>query len=252
METAGWRSRLSANSKISNLKSAISIVIVIVAAGVTVESHDIITTPVTWDREISRIFYSRCVSCHREGGSAFSMTAYKETFPWRTAIKEEVLERRMPPWGAVKGFGDFRNDQALTPEQLELLTSWSQGGSPEGEEKDLPEKDKLDQMMKESAWFAQKPAVVHRKGEIVASGEYKVVKPFKLDGLFPATVPPDSSFQITAEFPDGQIEDLLWLDGYKQQFAHPFLFRSPIQLPAGTVISGIPQDAKIVLLPPER
>src|ERR1043166_8088983 len=63
-------------------------------------THDIITTPVTWNREISRIFYSRCVSCHREGGSAFSMTAYKETFPWRTAIKEEVLERRMPPWGA--------------------------------------------------------------------------------------------------------------------------------------------------------
>jgi hypothetical protein len=77
LETAGWRSRLSANSKISNLKSAISIVIVIVAASVIVESHDIITTPVTWDREISRIFYSRCVSCHREGGSAFSMTAYK-------------------------------------------------------------------------------------------------------------------------------------------------------------------------------
>ena len=180
------------------------------------------------------------------------MTAYKETFPWRTAIKEEVLERRMPPWGAVKGFGDFRNDQALTPEQLELLTSWSQGGSPEGEEKDLPAQDKLDEMKKESAWFGQKPAVVHRKGEIVASGDYKLAKPFKLDGLFPATVPPDSSFQIFAEFPDGQIEPLLWLDGYKPQFAHPFLFRSPIQLPAGTVISGIPADAKVVLLPPER
>jgi hypothetical protein len=252
LRIAGWRSGLSADFKISNLKSAISIAIVIIAASVTVESHDIITTPVTWDREISRIFYSRCVSCHRDGGSAFSMTAYQETFPWRTAIKEEVLERRMPPWGAVKGFGDFRNDQALTPEQLELLTSWSQGGSPEGEEKDLPEKAKLDEMTKESAWFGQKPGVVHRKGEIVASGDYKVVKPFTLDGLFPAAVPSNSSFQIIAEFPDGRIEPLLWLDGYKQQFAHPFLFRSPIQLPAGTIISGIPQDAKVVLLPPER
>src|SRR5262249_820052 len=96
-------------------------------------AHDIITTPVTWNREISRIFYSRCVACHHEGGMAFSVTEYSQTFPWRTAIKEEILERRMPPWGAVKGFGDFRNDQALTPEQLELITSWSQGGSPEGE-----------------------------------------------------------------------------------------------------------------------
>src|SRR5262245_27528613 len=81
-------------------------------------AHDIITTPVTWNREMSRIFFSRCVACHRDGGSAFSMAQYRETFPWRTAIKEEILERRMPPWGAVKGFGDFRNDQALTPEQL--------------------------------------------------------------------------------------------------------------------------------------
>src|SRR5215813_9662604 len=161
-------------------------------------AHDIITTPVTWDREISRIFFSRCSSCHHEGGTAFSLVEYQETFPWRTAIKEEVLERRMPPWGAVKGFGDFRNDQALTPEQLELLTSWSQGGSPEGEQKDLPEKDKLDQMMKESAWFGQQPAVVHRKGEIVASGDYKVTRPFTLDGLFPAAVSSNGSFQIIA------------------------------------------------------
>src|SRR5215475_2620123 len=131
--------------------------IVILGACAAAQAHDIITTPVTWDREISRIFYSRCASCHREGGTAFSMTAYQETFPWRTAIKEEVLERRMPPWGAVKGFGDFRNDQALTPEQLELLTSWSQGGSPEGDEKDLADKDKLAELMKGSAWTAPFP-----------------------------------------------------------------------------------------------
>jgi hypothetical protein len=252
LEIAGWRTGLSANFNVASFKSAITILIALVTVAVTAEAHDIITTPVTWDREISRIFYSRCVACHHEGGNAFSMTAYKETFPWRTAIKEEVLERRMPPWGGVKGFGDFRNDQALTPEQLELLTSWSQGGSPEGDEKDLPDKDKLDEMTKESAWFAQKSVVVHRKGEIVASGDYKIIKPFTLDGLFPVTVPPNTSFQIIAEFPDGRIEPLLWLDGYKQEFAHPFLFRAPVQLPIGTVISGIPQAAKIILLPPGK
>ena len=57
---------------------------------------------------------------------------YAEARPWAVAIKEEVLERRMPPWGAVKGFGDFRNDKALTPEQLELIISWVGGGVPEG------------------------------------------------------------------------------------------------------------------------
>jgi len=222
------------------------------------EAHDIVTTPVTWDREISRIFYSRCVACHREGGSAFSLMQYQEAFPWRTAIKEEVLERRMPPWGAVKGFGDFRNDQALTPEELELLTSWSQGGSPEGEEKDLPAKDKLNEMMKESVmkesvWFdagSEAAPSAHPPGMAVR-GDLRLVKPLKLDGLLAKSVPP-GSFQIIAELPDGRIEPLVWLDEYKEQFAHRFLFRAPLELPAGTVISGIPPGATIFLLPEDK
>jgi hypothetical protein len=177
------------------------------------------------------------------------MAEYKETFPWRTAIKEEVLERRMPPWGAVKGFGDFRNDQALTPEQLELLTSWAQGGSPEGEVKDVSAKDKLDEMVKESAWYEKTSRAPHVAGEIVVKGDFKLTKRFMLDGLFPQNVPEDGSFQIIAQLPDGRIEPLLWLDGYKKQFAHPFLFRDPIELPVGTIISGIPAGSTVALLP---
>jgi hypothetical protein len=211
-------------------------------------AHDIITTPVTWNREISRIFYSRCVACHKEGGSAFAMTEYEQTFPWRTAIKEEILERRMPPWGAVKGFGDFRNDQALTPEQLELVTSWSQGGSPQGEAKDLASAEKLEEMTKESLWYGPVSHAGPQPGEIAAQGDFKLTKPFVLDGIFPRNIPENGSFQIVAEFPDGRIEPLLWLDGYKEQFAHVFLLRTPLELPAGTVITGIPSGARIRLL----
>jgi hypothetical protein len=211
-------------------------------------AHDIITTPVTWNREISRIFYSRCSACHREGGSAFSLLEYQETFPWRTAIKEEVLERRMPPWGAVKGFGDFRNDQALTPEQLELLTSWSTGGSPEGEAKDLAAKDKLAEMMKESLWY-DKTAPKRVSGEIVVKADFKLTKRFVLDGLFPKNVPAEGSFQIFAQFPDGRVEPLLWLDGYKPEYAHVFLLRTPMDLPVGTMIIGVPPGSSIALLP---
>src|SRR5262247_1503120 len=218
--------------------------LLIIALPAMLRAHDIITTPVTWNREISRIFYSRCVACHREGGKAFSLTEYQETFPWRTAIKEEILERRMPPWGAVKGFGDFRNDQALTPEQLELVTSWSQGGSPEG-----PAKDKLEEMMKESVWYGKVSHTEHLPGEIVANGDLKLTKRFLLDGLFPRSVPENASFQIIAELPDGRIEPLLWLDTYNPKFAHAFLLRTPIDLPAGTLITGIPTGAAIALLP---
>jgi len=211
--------------------------------------HDIITTRVTWNREISRLVYSRCVACHHEGGSAFSMTQYKETFPWRTAITEEVLERRMPPWGAVKGFGDFRNDQALTPEQIELMTSWATGGSPEGDAKDSAARDKLEDLIKESAWSNANQQKAPHRGEIVANGDFKLVKSFVLDGLVPKSVPENGSFQIVAELPEGRIEPLVWLEGYKEQFAHAFLLREPILLPAGTIIRGIPAGSSIALLP---
>ena len=101
-------------------------------------AHDVITTPITYTREIYRIFQARCFSCHRPNGAAFTLMTYSDARPWAEAIKEEVLARTMPPWGAVKGFGNFRNDQALTPEQLEVIESWADGGVPEGEPTDLP------------------------------------------------------------------------------------------------------------------
>ena len=86
------------------------------------------STAITWNREISSLVYDRCASCHRPGGSAFSLMTYADVQPRGNAIKDAVLARRMPPWGAVKGFGNFRNDQSLTQEQIELITKWVDGG----------------------------------------------------------------------------------------------------------------------------
>ena len=74
----------------------------------------------------------------------------------------------MPPWGAVKGFGDFRNDQALTPEQLELIVSWVGGGVPEGEAKDLAPAPKLDQEVQQ----------IPSHGTIAVSGEFQLAQGF--------------------------------------------------------------------------
>jgi mono/diheme cytochrome c family protein len=75
-----------------------------------VETHDFGST-ITWNREISRLFFDRCATCHREGGSSFPLLTYQDVQPRVVAIKNAVLSRRMPPWGAVKGFGEFRNDR---------------------------------------------------------------------------------------------------------------------------------------------
>jgi len=202
------------------------------------QAHDIITTPITWSREISRIVYDRCASCHHAGGSAFSLMSYADVRPWAEAVKEEVLAIRMPPWGAVKGFGNFRDDQALTPEQIEIIANWASGGVPEGDPKDLPALPKI-----QSGHRAEESQV-----SMAISGEFKLGRSITLDGLDPKTIPTGASFQITAEIPDEGIEPLVWLNNYQPQFRHLFLFRTPIELPAGTVIHGVPSDATILLL----
>src|ERR1700719_309063 len=106
--------------------------------GGALNAHDIITTKITFSKEISRLLYKRCATCHREGGSSFSLMTFEEARPWAKAIKEEVLERRMPPWEAVKGFGEFRDDRGLTQEEIELISDWVEGSAPEGDPKYLP------------------------------------------------------------------------------------------------------------------
>jgi mono/diheme cytochrome c family protein len=202
------------------------------------QAHDIITTPVTWDREISRIVYARCAGCHQPGGRAFSLLTYAEARPWAVAIKEEVEERRMPPWGAVKGFGEFRNDQALTPEQIELIVGWASGGAPEGEPKDLPNEPKPP---------VSAPAQNSRDGLSITSGT-KLEKALLLDGIWPRAVSRNTSFQVTVEMPDGVIEPLLWVYQYRPGFEHPFLLRQPLRLPRGAIIHGVPSDSSLLLL----
>src|SRR5437879_5997259 len=177
--------------------------LLILGAFLVAQGHDIITTNITWDREISRIVYSRCASCHRPGGTAFSLLTYNEARPWAVAIKEEVLRRRMPPWGAVKGFGDFRNDQGLSSEELELIVSWVDGGVPEGNDKDIPAAPKIVEEKN-----------THRKGEILMESETKLPRPFSLDGLWPLQVPEKGSIKVVAQLPDGSIVPLLWLKEY--------------------------------------
>jgi hypothetical protein len=216
--------------------------LLLLAACCAAQAHDIITTSITWTRDISRIVNNHCVSCHHPGGKAFSLMTFADARPWTVAIKEEILRRRMPPWGAIKGYGEFRNDTALTPEEMERVVSWSDGGVPEGEEKDLPAPPKS----------LEPEKFTHRKGEFVVSGELALTRAFKVDGLWPDKFPEKGSFKIMAELPDGSIQPLLWLKDYKAQFGHPFLYRTPISLPARTVIRGIPSGAKISLLPAKQ
>jgi len=43
----------------------------------------------------------------------------------------------------------------------------------------------------------------------------------------------------------------VWLYAYKPEFGHPFLLMTPLNLPARTIIRGIPEGSSIALMPPK-
>ena len=221
----------------------LTVVLFICVWCVSTAAHNIGSTPVTWNREISRLVYDRCASCHRPGGLAFSLIAYTDVQPRVAAIKDAVLSRRTPPWGAIKGFGDFRNDQALTQEQIELVTDWIQNDAPRGNNRRA--------LPKEPTFTAVAPDVRPAHAQTV-SGVSTLSQALVLDGLFPDKVPLRQSMRIIATLPDGAVEPLIWLHEYDDRYRHAFLFRKAIRLPAGTVIRGVPADAVIALLPASK
>jgi hypothetical protein len=209
---------------------------VLILAGATVAgAHDFITTKITWSKEMSRVIYKRCATCHRPGGSAFSLLTYEEARPWAKAIKEEVLERRMPPWQAVKGFGEFKDDRGLTQEDLEIISDWVEGGAPEGNPKYVPEVPKADK------WLD--PAVPRGSAEIVVSSNTKLEAPARVLAVRAKDMKKGESIQVIAARPDGTLAPLLWIYQYNPGFQRTYYLKSPVSLPAGTQIETSPPGA---------
>jgi len=202
-------------------------------------AHDPSSVPITWNREISRVVYDRCASCHRPGGTAFSLMTYKDAQPRADAIRAAVMSRQMPPWGAVQGFGDFNNSTALTQEQIALVADWVEGGAPRGNNPNaLPPAPK----------FEPAKATVEPRGIRAVSGDVTLPAAVTLIGLLPEHVPDGASMQIVAVLPDRSVKPLLWLYQYRDAYKHPFLFREPMRLPSGTHIRGVSGGARILLI----
>jgi hypothetical protein len=220
------------------VRGALLLVLASAQLGAVAEAHGT-GAAITWNREISRIVYDKCASCHRPQGPAFSLMTFLDVQPLGTAIKDVVLSRQMPPWGAVKGFGQFRNDQALSQEQIELITKWVDGGIRRGNNPS---------MLPKVPDF--KPAVpfAASSDSLRVSGRFTLLRAMIVDGLYPERVPSGQSMQVVAVMPGGHVEPLVWLHGYDARHPHPFLFRRSIHLPAGTVIHGVPSDAVIALI----
>jgi len=191
-------------------------------------AHDIITTKLTYARDISRIFNQRCLECHHSG-SSIPLTAYEEVRPWAVSIKEQVLSRAMPPWGAVKGFGDLAPDRALSQEEMLIIAAWVIGGAPQGDHALAP---------RQPDRAPQTPARLDLVDVLSVSTRIKLAKPLELNAIKPTPSEKVKSARIVARLPDGGTAPLLWLYQYDPAWKTVFSFRNVIRLPAGTEIES--------------
>jgi hypothetical protein len=192
-----------------------------------IAAHDIITTKLTFTRDIYRIFANRCLACHA-AGSAIPLTTYEEVRPWAVSIKEQVLSRSMPPWGAVKGFGDLAPDYGLTQEEIMIIAAWVVGGAPKGNPALLPKQ----------AVNSKGTAAIPVKDGLVVETRGELKEPLQAAGVRPLADQMVESARVTAKLPDGRIEPLVWLYHFDPKLGHTFTFRRPLELPPKTVIES--------------
>ncbi|MDX2266766.1 MAG: hypothetical protein NW208_01590 [Bryobacter sp.] len=195
------------------------------AGALPATAHDLITTKLTWGKEISRIVYQRCASCHHPLGPAFNLLSYEAARPWAKAIQEQVSQRKMPPWNAVKGYGHFLPDLGLSQEEIATISAWVEGGAPEGDPNHLPAKPRIEppESAKEVA------------GEVVSPG-MKLMQGRKVGAIVLKGFAAGESAKLWAELPGGALAPLLWIHNFSPLAPRLYKLAEPVSLPSGTVL----------------
>ncbi len=94
---------------------------------------------VTYSRDVAPILYQHCTGCHHPNDIApMSLMDYKAARPWAKAIREAVLQKKMPPWFADPNVGHFANDLSLSEAERRTIVEWVDEGAKAGRESDLP------------------------------------------------------------------------------------------------------------------
>ena len=144
----------------------------------------------------------------------------------------------MPPWGAVKGFGSFRDDQGLTQEELELISNWVEGGAPEGDPSFTPK----------PPVFGDPNPEPKSGAELIVDHSLVLKHALTIEGVRARTLLDGASVQVIAQRPDGSIEPMVWIYNYQPRFDHAYYYRNVLNLPAGTRIETSPASAGAVAL----
>jgi hypothetical protein len=125
------------------------------------------TSRINYAEHIAPILNKHCVECHRPGEVApFSLVGYENARRWAPMVSRVSESRRMPPWKAVPGHGEFVDANVLTELQIEHIRRWAENGAPRGDASKEPPKPAFS-----SEWVLGEPHLVLQPS-----------KPFRLEG----------------------------------------------------------------------
>jgi len=112
---------------------------------------------ITYAGDVAKILNDRCVTCHRPGEVApFSLIGYENAKKWSHMTSHVTDNRLMPPWKAVKGYGEFRDENRLTDDEIATIKQWDSQGAPRGSKNAEPATPKFPS----DEWTLGKPDIV--------------------------------------------------------------------------------------------
>ena len=152
-----------------------------------------------------------------------ALLTYDEARPWARSMAEEVLERRMPPWNPVKGFGEFRHEAGLNQEEIGLIAEWVEGGAPRGEDRYLPPHPP-----------PPAPRTPIGGARFAISDQLVLRQPLIARGIVVTRLAEGAAISIWAELPDGASEPLLEIAHFRGKANEPYEFARPLTLRSGT------------------
>jgi peroxiredoxin len=88
---------------------------------------------ISYEKSIAPMLIDNCVTCHRQGGiGPWQMTSYQMVKGFSPMIREVIRTERMPPWHADPHYSVFRNNRALSADNMKTLVHWIEAGAPRG------------------------------------------------------------------------------------------------------------------------
>jgi hypothetical protein len=110
----------------------------VIGCPIRFEKPAVVSTKVTFYRDVLPILQNHCQGCHRPGEvGPFSLMSYAQAVHWADDIKTYTAKRWMPPWKPSAGH-EFIGERKMTELEIATLSAWVDGGMPEGDPRDAP------------------------------------------------------------------------------------------------------------------